>query len=434
MTHGISLSVPTVLKPKTDNATSFTTNILVVGGAYAGLSAVRSLAYHFNRRIKDPLIKLKLINSRVSITMVEPKSGLLNILGIPRAIVDVDFAKTQYISFEDFYDLKFDKVVSNQPEVLKNLATGQSTGNNEGGFEINFVHGRVTHLDEHRAEYQLVESDETATINFDYVILASGRDRSWPTTPNAYTTKSYLEEMTKSKSEIDSHDIISIIGAGAVGIEIAGDIKHYCPNKTVNLMHPHETFPPEPLSTEFQSLTYKSLVNSGVNVHLNTRILKELENGDLETTTGEIIKSDFNYWCHAHQNNISILSDNLRKEFVTSRNNILVNEYLQLLNKDKKLDAFFCIGDIVELPIIKSAGWAMYMGRLVANNLVSMILDNILIEPFPDLTQMPRGMVIVAGNGEIVSELCGEVELNHKGYVEEYRDYCIGKIRSTIGV
>lgn len=434
MTHGISLSVPTVLKPTTDNATSFTTNILVVGGAYAGLSAVRSLAYHFNRRIKDPFIKLKLINSRVSITMVEPKSGLLNILGIPRAIVDEDFAKTQYISFEEFYDLKFDKVVSNQPDVLQNIATDQNTGNNEGGFEINFVHGRVTHLDENRAEYQLIESDETATINFDYVILASGRDRSWPTTPNAYTTKSYLEEMARSKHEIESHDIISIIGAGAVGIEIAGDIKHHCPNKTVNLMHPHETFPPEPLSTEFQSLTYKSLVNSGVNVYLNTRVSKELENGDLETTTGEIIKSDLNYWCHAHQNNISILSDNLRKDFVTSRNNILVNEYLQVLNKDKKLDAFFCIGDIVELPIIKSAGWAMYMGRLVANNLVSMILDNILIEPFPDLTQMPRGMVIVAGNGEIVSELSGDVELNHKGYVEEYKDYCIGKIRSTIGV
>lgn len=434
MTQGASLSVPTILKPATDHAISFNTNILIVGGAYAGLSTVRSLAHHFNRRIKDPFIKLKLINSRVSITMVEPKSGLLNILGIPRAIVDVEFAKTQYISFEDFYDLKFDKVVSDQEEVLNNLVTEQNTGNNENGFELNFVHGRVTHLHEHEAEYQLIENDQTAKIQFDYVVLASGRDRSWPTTPNAYTTKSFLGEMAQSKNEVDTNDIISIIGAGAVGIEIAGDIKHHCPDKTVNLMHPYETFPPEPLSTEFQNIIYKSLVDSGVNVHLNTRISKELPNGDLETTKGDIIKSDLNYWCNAHKNNISILSESLQREFVTSRKNVLVNEYLQLLNKDKKLDTFFCIGDIVELPIIKSAGWAMYMGRLVANNIVSMILDNILIEPFPDLTQMPRGMVIIAGNGEIISELSGEVELNHKGYVEEYKDYCIGKIRSTIGV
>lgn len=427
-----SLSIPTVLKPTTDHAIPLTTNILVVGGAYAGLSAVRSLAHHFNRRIKDPLIRLKLINSKVSITMVEPRSGLLNILGIPRAIVDVEFAKTQYVSFEDLSDLKFDKVISNQSEVLENLPS--TTSNNEAGFELNFVHGKITHLDEKTAEYQLVESDETATISFDYVILASGRDRKWPTTPDAYTTRSYIEEMNKSKSEIVSSNVVSVIGAGAVGVEIAGDIKHYHPEKVVNLFHPHETFPPEPLSTEFQSVTYKSLLDSGINIYLNTRIAKELDNGDLQTTDGEIIKSELNYWCTSHTNNISILSDRLKKEFVTVRNNVLVNEYLQLLNKDKKLDTFFCIGDIVELPIIKSAGWAMYMGRLVANNILSMIMDNILIEPFPDLAQMPKGMVIVAGNGEIISELSGEVEVNHSGYVQEYKDYCIGKIRSTIGV
>ena len=48
--------------------------------------------------------------------------------------------------------------------------------------------------------------------------------------------------MAKVKQDIERADIVSVIGAGAVGIEIAGDIKTEFPNKTVNLIHPHETF------------------------------------------------------------------------------------------------------------------------------------------------------------------------------------------------
>ena len=93
---------------------------------------------------------------------------------------------------------------------------------------------------------------------------------------------------------------------------------------------------------------------------------------------------------------------------------------------------FFVLGDLVELPIIKSAGWAMYMGRQVANNLSNLIFNGIFVEPFPDLNAIPYGMVIVGGNNEIISELAGEVEVDNEHYKQEYEDYCIGKIRATI--
>ncbi|CCE72555.1 Piso0_000139 [Millerozyma farinosa CBS 7064] len=408
------------------------TNILIIGGAYAGLSAVRCLAHHIESIRMDSVYKDVLASHEIHITLVEPRCGLLNILGIPRAIVDTEFARTQYVPFDELEGVQFDRVVSES--VVSSVRADANAGK---GYSLTFVHGKVTYVDEEKARYELVKETgegREGTIAFDYVVVASGRNRSWPTTPLGYTLDSFLREMDGSKKEIETNDIITVVGAGAVGIEIAGDIKHYAPSKTVNLVHAHKTFPPEPLSREFQDLALDSLVRSGVNVHLNTRIAKELPGGDLQTVDGNIIKSQLNYWCSSHSNNIEFLADSLKKEFVTPKNNVLVNEYMQLLNKDKKLQHFFCIGDIVELPIIKSAGWAMYMGRQVATNLISLMLSNTLVEPFPDLSQMPRGMVLVAGNGEIVSELGGEVELNHKGYSQEYEDYCMGKIRATIGV
>ena len=47
--------------------------------------------------------------------------------------------------------------------------------------DINYVHGRVTYLNQHKAQYTLGSPvSEKAIIEFDYVILATGRDRTGP--------------------------------------------------------------------------------------------------------------------------------------------------------------------------------------------------------------------------------------------------------------
>ena len=74
----------------------------------------------------------------------------------------------------------------------------------------------------------------------------------------------------------------------------------------------------------------------------------------------------------------------------------------------------------------------MYMGRQTAHNLTSLIFDSKLVEPLPDLSSIPFGMVLITGNNEIISELSGVVELNNEAYVQEYKDYCVGKVRVTL--
>lgn len=407
------------------NTPSFHTNVLIVGGAYAGLAALVALKNHLKERAKL---------QKVSVTIVEPKAGLLNILGIPRAIVDTDFAKTQFVPFENLEDICFDFVISNDAFVIDTLGKSAKPNNNDF-IEVTYVQGSICDLKSRTASYHLnYTPQKLGKIEFNYLVIAAGRNRHWPTSPVAYNYDSYMKEMVGFRQQIDCCQKIGVIGAGAVGIEIAGDIKSKCPEKEVFLIHPHENFPPEPLPDNFKDLTKNSLERGKVKVMTGYRVESELKDHELKFTNGETLKTDFNYWCNKFHNNTNILSSELTP-FVSEKNNIYVNDYLQLTHPKTRVQHLhiFAIGDLVELPIIKSAGWALYMGRQVANNIVSLIFDGVLIEPMPDLTQMPKGMVLVAGNNELVSSLDGVLELNNKLYVEEYKDYCIGKIRATLG-
>lgn len=396
-------------------------DVLIVGGAYAGLSTLVALKNHLKERHER----------KVSVAMVEPKAGLLNILGIPRAIVDPDFAKTQFVPFEKLDDLSLDRLISSDSYVQNHLGASLSPGLRDY-LDITYVQGKVLQVEENSAQYTLNDSGQSAKIDFSYCVLAAGRNRPWPTSPEAPNFDAYLKEMAEFNSQVRQCKTVGVVGAGAVGIEIAGDIKHKYPEIDVHLFHPHATFPAEPLTEKFKLTVRESLERSGVKVHTGVRV-KEEEPGQLLLPSGERVSVDFTYWCTGFRNNTEILGGPLA-QFVSEKNNVHVNEYLQLQRPGGDSVAnVFCIGDMVEMPIIKLAGWALYMGRQVANNLVGAMFEGRLVEPFPDLSQMPRGMVIVAGNGEIVSELTGEVELNHPGYVEEYKDYCVGKIRATLG-
>ncbi|CAI5759407.1 unnamed protein product [Candida verbasci] len=396
------------------------TNILIIGGAFSGLATFISLKQHLITKLTDLDAQTK-----ISITLVEPRNGLLNILGIPKCIIDIPFAKTQFIPFKNLNNLKFTNILTDENLDIEYIESNEY-------LDLNYIQGKITNLNSKSATYKLNNGDKVKNINFDYCVICSGRDRNFPTTLTSNNYDDFIKEMTEVKESIEDVDIISVIGGGAVGIEIAGDIKTQYPNKTVNLIHPHKLFPPEPLSDEFKTMTKKSLTDVNINI-INKRIKSDNTKGDLITTDNETISSNLNIFCNHKSNNTSYISNELQK-FISPNNNIFINEYLQLSHDGKVIDNVFALGDLVEQPIIKSAGWAMYHGRLVANNISNLIVENKLVEHLPDLSQIPFGMVLVGGNNEIISELAGIVELNHEGYKKEYADYCIGKIKATLGV
>lgn len=390
---------------------SLTTNILVVGGSYGGMAFVHILKQQ---------LKEKNVTQRLKVTLVDPKAGFLNVLGVPRAIVDPEFAKTQYVPMEQYKLCRFDRLITDDEYVVNKVGPSVEPGVNEE-IELTFIQGKITDLQEKAAKYKLNNSDNEENITFDFCIYAAGRNRTWPSSPDALNWESYLEEMVKFNSTVKNNQKIAVVGAGAVGIEIAGDIKTRHPDKEVMLIHPHATFPPEPLTDEFKQAVRDSLDRAKVKVMTGLRVKRELENHNLELTNGDIIEADFTYWCTAFHNNTGFLSGGLEK-YVSPKNNIFVNNRLQLEIPDSNepIKHIYCVGDLVELPIMKAAGWAMAMARIAAEGVVCSLTNT---EPKEELPPKLVGMLLVCGNEDIVSEVAGKVELNNADFVEQYKSY-----------
>lgn len=400
------------------------TNILIIGGSYAGLSFIKNFISQLSASQNGNILPLQ-PRRKFSITMIEPRSGFLNVIGLPRAIVDTGFAATQYISYDQLNSIKFNNTFKNE----KNISTYEAAENKKIGFELNHIQGTVTKMGLNSIEYVMNERPQVSSLGFDYAVLASGRHRGPPVTPMSCDKHSFINEMSEFRKNVEQNDPISVIGAGAVGIEIAANIKQYYPEKTVNLIHPHSLFPPEPLSDEFKNLVHKSLKDSGVNIFPETRIAKELLNGNLISTDGKTIESQFNYWSNDKKNNISMLSNDIKDKYVSEQGNMLVNEYLQLSNSSETVQNVFCVGDIVDLPVIKTAGWANGMGEICAANVFRLLCNEKAAKTIPQEYLSFKSMVLVTGNEDLISEVNGQVEINNPTLVEEYKDYCMSKVR-----
>lgn len=394
------------------------TNILIIGGSYGGLTSLKIIRDIL--KSKQTENKLRGGNEKLKITMIEPREGFLNLIAIPRTLVDMEFSSTQYFKYTDIGGLGIHRVI----DAAGNIKVTNNKEDKDDLFEVTCIQGKVLNVGEKEANFT-INGDESRNIKFDYVILASGRDRNYPITPAGRTKEEFLKEMKEFYDIISNKDIqtISIIGAGAVGIELSGEIKHFFPNKHVNLIHPHDSFPPEPLSGELKQAVKESLERAQISIHYDTRIEKELENGDLLTTSGSVIKSDLNYWSTSKYNNIKIVDKYLRSDFLLPDSTLRVNDMLQLSNGEKTILNFFCIGDIADLPIIKTAGWALFMAAIAGKNIVSNIFGEEMVERLPPTDKMPRGILLVCGNGDVISSNNGIVEVNNPEYVEAYKDY-----------
>lgn len=253
---------------------------------------------------------------------------------------------------------------------------------------LSFKHGSVTSID---------PSSKVATYRdrsgvehqqpYDYAIIATGLKRHWPAVPKSGSYEEYLQDGKSFIQKIAGGDPekpqdgrrVVIIGAGAVGIEFAGEIKVYYPNINVTLIHSRsQVLSSEPLPSDVKDQVATILTEEGVKVILGNRAtVTELPTGEFNvqladgrtltadfvidatkkgepTTTGGLIPSH----CLNQDGEIEVNQD------LTFKSNILPNR-----------TAHFGIGDVIAWSGIKRAGSAMVMGQAAAQNIFASILN-----------------------------------------------------------
>ncbi|MEM9754807.1 MAG: FAD-dependent oxidoreductase [Pseudomonadota bacterium] len=200
-------------------------SLVIVGGGYVGVELAKGLQEDFD------------------VTLIEPRDAFVHAPAMLRALVDSSVRDQALIPYE--------KLLT-QGRLVKSKAV------------------------EVRAD--AVVTADGAEIRADYIVLAPGASNGGIFKPADESIDAFRKAQAAVEQQISDAQSLVIVGAGAVGTELAGEIAHAHPKKTLTLISADPTlFPgfPAKLGGGLQA----KLKAMGVDVILGQRV------SDLKSTT-----------------------------------------------------------------------------------------------------------------------------------------------------
>ncbi|TFF98586.1 MAG: hypothetical protein EU547_01010, partial [Promethearchaeota archaeon] len=210
-------------------------------------------------------------------------------------------------------------------------------------------------------------------VSFDIAIIATGsnyRSFSIPKPPDSMVNLKDREKQFQEEHQklIKAQDIL-IIGGGAVGVELAGDIAYIYPEKKITLI---EALPR--LLNQFKPKTskiaQKQLESMGVRVILNEFIEQDPNEKDIWVSkkSNEVYHADLSYFCVGVSPNTSFMKPNFANT-LTNNNQIMVNDKLQIINKSN----IYAIGDCSNINEFKLGYLADKQAKFLVKNLTRLL-------------------------------------------------------------
>src|SRR5580700_5164367 len=157
--------------------------VVVVGGGYGGISVAKAL------------------DETSDVVLVEPKDAFMHNIAALRALVDPSWLPRIFLPYAGL------------------LAHGR------------VVRDRAVVVDPHR-----VVTASGEEIPADYVVLASGSRYPFPAKTDLVDAQHAQEQVRRAHQALTQADRVLLVGAGPVGIELAGEIRHVWPDKTIVLL------------------------------------------------------------------------------------------------------------------------------------------------------------------------------------------------------
>ncbi|KAG5920308.1 hypothetical protein E4U42_006234 [Claviceps africana] len=347
-----------------------TVRIFIAGGSYAGLSTAvnlldlgRGLTPRMSEKKHEHHPDVGLVNW--DITIADERDGFYHLIGSPLALADTEYASKAWIKFQD----------------LAGLATPQ----------VRFVHGSVGSVD--CAALTATTVDHTTgtvtTHRYDYFVAATGLRRAWPVVPQSLTRERYLLEVEEHVRAVANarHGVV-VVGGGAVGIEMAAELKMVRPHMAVTLVHARDTLlSSEALSDECKDKALELLRDAGVEVLLGHRLATtkmlsgaEAAAGDdaspqyeLAFTNGKTLRAGAVVM--AVSNSTSTARTYLPSSALDEQGYVHIRSSAMFASGTPNAERHFCAGDLTRWSGIKRCGWAMHTGHYVAHNIHQLVLQ-----------------------------------------------------------
>lgn len=190
-------------------------------------------------------------------------SSQVHLIGSPLALADSEYSKKAWVKFQDIPSLQ-------NPSI--NIVIGTVAA-------VDCASKTVTTID--------VVTKAATEHTYDYFVAASGLRRVWPVVPQSLSRKQYLVEAAEHIHAVSNaqHGVV-VVGGGAVGIEMAAELKLVHPQIEVTLAHSRDKLlSAEALSDECKDTARELLCEAGVTVLTSHRLSKSVRAETLDGST-----------------------------------------------------------------------------------------------------------------------------------------------------
>lgn len=293
--------------------------VVVIGGGYGGSLVAQEL------------------DSEADVTLIDPREGFVNAAASLRALTRPDWAHNAFFPYSTL------------------LRRGR------------VIRGRAASVDP-----KSVTLASGERIEADHLVLATGSGYPYPAKPNPASTSiaRQLDDLRTTYRELAGTDRVLILGAGPVGLELAGEIRDVWPDKDVVILDRADQLLPGFLP-EVRGELCRQLDELGIDARPGTGLSAPppVEAGRagrfaVTTDTGERIAADIWFQAFGVEINTGYLADGHLTP-LTGQMTVPVTERLHV----QGYEHIYAIGDIAALPDPKTASCAMAHAAVVVKNI-----------------------------------------------------------------
>jgi NADH dehydrogenase FAD-containing subunit len=297
--------------------------VTVIGGGYGGTLVAKAL------------------DQEADVTLIDPREAFVNAAAALRALTRPDWAPNAFFPFRTLLE---------RGRVIRDRA-------------ISVDPGGVTLASGGRVEA-------------DYLVLATGSGYPYPAKPNPASTgvAQQLDDLRATHQELAGAGRVLILGAGPVGLELAGEIKEVWPEKHVVIAGQGAEVLPGFLP-EVRDDLRRRLGELGIQLRLGAGVTTLPATapgraGRVAVTTdpGDEIVADIWFQAFGVRVNTGYLADG-RLTPLTARSTVPVTGRLNV----RGYEHVYAIGDITALADPKMASYAMTQAEVVVRNITAQL-------------------------------------------------------------
>ncbi|KAL2403931.1 Fe-regulated protein 8 [Exophiala dermatitidis] len=341
-------------------------NVVVVGGSYVGRNTAKELA--------------QVVPATHRVLLIEPHSHFHHLFTFPRFAIVPGQEHKAFVPYSGLF-------------------TGTPNSTNHAVIQARVLAVQPRHLDLDR------EWQGSKQLPFEYLALATGTTLTEPGMMKSDEKKPSVSYLQSHQAMVKRAKSIIIAGGGAVGVQMATDLKEYYPDKTITLVQSRNRVMPQ-FHEKLHELVSHRFRDLGINLITGTRVVIPptgfVDNGigkpfDVQLTNGKTIPTELVILATGQKPNNALvagLEQSTPGSLINPENGFIrVRPTLQLA--DPKYPNIFAVGDIADTGIQKAARPGMAQAQAVAKNIRAMIEGKEPTEtygPYPGAIHMTLGM------------------------------------------